>query len=109
MRPRRKPNVTEPATQRPPRLVAAGFLLAFAASIATVVLTGLWVRAPAPEPAQEQGAPPGSQPAGTGRGVPREPRAHDQRAEEFEPRAVTGRQGRAVADDAGRQGEAAGQ
>ena len=34
----------------PPRWVAAGFLGAFAASIATVVLTGLLVRAPKPEP-----------------------------------------------------------
>lgn len=29
-----------------PRLVAAGFLFAFALSILTVVLTGLWVRSP---------------------------------------------------------------
>jgi hypothetical protein len=31
----------------PPRWVAAGFLLAFGASILTVILTGLWVRSPA--------------------------------------------------------------
>ncbi|HLF12443.1 MAG TPA: zf-HC2 domain-containing protein [Gammaproteobacteria bacterium] len=31
---------------RPPRLVAAGFLGAFATSILTVVFTGLWVRSP---------------------------------------------------------------
>jgi hypothetical protein len=31
---------------RPPRLVAAGFIGAFATSILTVVLTGLWVRSP---------------------------------------------------------------
>jgi hypothetical protein len=30
--------------RRPPRLVAAGFLFAFALSIVTVILTGLWVR-----------------------------------------------------------------
>lgn len=34
---------------RPPRLVAAGFLGAFAASIATLIYTGLNVREPGPE------------------------------------------------------------
>jgi hypothetical protein len=41
--------MTEPSATRArktPRLVAAGFLGAFALSILTVVLTGLWVRAP---------------------------------------------------------------
>jgi len=32
--------------KRPPVLVAAGFIAAFGATIATVVLTGLFVRAP---------------------------------------------------------------
>jgi hypothetical protein len=36
---------------RGPRWAAAGFIGAFAASIATVVLTGLWVRAPSSKPA----------------------------------------------------------
>jgi hypothetical protein len=35
------------AGRRRARLVAAGFLFAFALSIVTVVLTGLWVRSPA--------------------------------------------------------------
>jgi hypothetical protein len=45
-------NVERPAppsragSQGRPRLVAAGFIGAFAASILTVVLTGLWVRSP---------------------------------------------------------------
>lgn len=38
-----------------PRFVAAGFLIAFAATVATVILTGLWVRAP--ESDEQRGAP----------------------------------------------------
>jgi hypothetical protein len=39
------------ARKRPARpvLVAVGFLIAFAATVATVILTGLWVRAPRSE------------------------------------------------------------
>lgn len=36
----------EPRRQGRPRLVAAAFLFAFALSIVTVILTGLWVRSP---------------------------------------------------------------
>src|SRR5262245_7196574 len=37
---------TVPAPRRTPRIVAAGFMGAFALTVLTVLLTGLWVRAP---------------------------------------------------------------
>jgi hypothetical protein len=62
-----------PARKRPARpvLVAAGFLIAFAATIATVILTGLWVRAPRSD---ERGSAPATSES------PREPSADDRGA-----------------------------
>ena len=45
---------TSKTSGRPPRWIAIGFLSAFASSILTVVLTGLWVRGP--DSARETGA-----------------------------------------------------
>ena len=64
--------VERPKPTRAQRIVAAGFLAAFGLTIITVLLTGLWVRAPrshtgaeAPAPAAGQSEPAGAAPAAT--------------------------------------------
>ncbi len=82
-----------PPRGRPPRLIAAGFVVAFAASIATIIYTGLLVDGPRRESAANDGAVEAGLPAVQGAGA-------DARLERAGGNGVSV-DGRPAADEAG--------